>query len=133
MEDGSSASPSNGVDVIYTPTYTFDGSGTDDSDQNFSSGDAVYDTYGIRKIQISDSFFQLNFTGGPALADWRSENRTVTFTVDGTEVFEGSQGLDANEFQVSTDYILYTLSNQAALADFCVKPENLGAVTINLV
>ena len=40
--------------------YTFDGSFSDASDQNYQAGDAVYDTFGINKISISSSFIFLS-------------------------------------------------------------------------
>ena len=125
--------------MLYTPTYFFDGNGTDSADQTFSSGDPVFDTHGIDEIGINSSFFTLEFTDSTALQAWRSENRTVRFTLDGTNAWEGEYTLNSSvEYSVSSTYILYTpygtsnYTEQSAIADYCSKEANAGTITINL-
>ena len=66
------------MSFAFTPSYVFDGTNTDSASKGYSSGDDVYDTWGIDEIGISGSFFTLNFKDATSMSTWRvSGLRTV--------------------------------------------------------
>ena len=105
------------MSFAYTPGYVFDGSNTDSSDEDYSSGDDVYDEYGIDEIGISNSFLTLYFKDSTSMSTWRSSDHTVTFDYTGSGGAQAWEVTDVDlttseEYSVSTtySYINYTLS-----------------------
>ena len=101
----------------FTPGYVFDGSNTDSSDEDYSSGDDVYDEYGIDEIGISNSFLTIYFKDSTSMSTWRSSDHTVTFDYTGSGGAQAWEVTDVDlttseEYSVSTtySYINYTLS-----------------------
>ena len=104
------------MSFAYTPGYVFNGSFSDNSDENYSSGDDVYDEYGIDEIGISSSFLTINFKDSTSMSTWRSSDHTLTFDHTGT----GAQNWEitdadlttSEEYSVNTtyNYIHYQLS-----------------------
>lgn len=93
----------------------FDGSNTDSSHENYSSGDDVFDTYGINKIGINNSFVTVYFTSSTTMATWRNTDRSVQFeyTGSGSKGWEGTFDLTSDEeYSVNTsfNYLHYELS-----------------------
>ena len=98
------------MSFAFTPTSVFDGSTFDSSRQYFSSGDDLYDDYGISQINIQDSVFVLYFASTSDLNDWRGSDRS--FSVDYTG--SGSTpSWDGEEFDLtsSTEDTVNTTSN----------------------
>ena len=98
------------MSFAFTPTSVFDGSTLDSSRQYFSSGDDLYDDYGISQINIQDSVFVLYFASTSDLNDWRGSDRS--FSVDYTG--SGSTpSWDGEEFDLtsSTEDTVNTTSN----------------------
>ena len=94
----------------------FDGSNTDNAQESYSSGDDVYDTWGINKIDISDSFLTVYFTSSTTMAAWRNTDRSVQFeyTGSGSKGWEGTFDLTSDEeYSVnnSFNYVFYTMSD----------------------
>ena len=104
------------MSFAYTPGYVFNGSFSDNSDEDYSSGDDVYDEYGIDEIGISSSFLTINFKDSTSMSTWRSSDHTLTFDHTGT----GAQNWEitdadlttSEEYSVNTtyNYIHYQLS-----------------------
>ena len=96
----------------FTPSYVFDGSNHDTAHENYSSGDDVYDTYGISKVDISGSFLTLYFTSSTTMSTWRGTDRSVVLNYpSGTKTWEDTYDLTQNEeYSVNTsfNYIHYT-------------------------
>ena len=93
----------------------FDGSNTDSSHENYSSGDDVFDTYGINKIGINNSFVTVYFTSSTTMAAWRNTDRSVQFeyTGSGSKGWEGTFDLTSDEeYSVNTsfNYLNYELA-----------------------
>ena len=93
----------------------FDGSNTNSASENYSSGDDVFDTHGIDKIDISDSFLTVYFTSSTTMATWRNTDRSVQFeyTGSGSKGWEGTFDLTSDEeYSVNTSfhYVHYELS-----------------------
>ena len=137
-ESSTFSAPPGSAQESYEPDYTFDGSFSDSSDQNYQAGDAVYDTFGISKIGISSSFITLYFTNATTMATWRSQSRTIHLEAPGDQDWEGSLTLGpSEEYAVETqfNYISYTplpFSDQSDLGDWVVKTDNFGQLTITL-
>ena len=94
----------------------FDGSNTDSADESYSSGDDVYDTHGINKIDISNSFLTVYFTSSTTMSTWRGTDRSVQFeyTGSGSKGWEGTFDLTTDEeYSVnnSFNYIHYNMSD----------------------
>ena len=94
----------------------FDGSSTDSSHENYSSGDDVFDTYGISKIGINNSFMTVYFTSSTTMSTWRNTDRSVQFeyTGSGSKGWEGTFDLTSDEeYSVNTsfNYLHYNLSD----------------------
>ena len=94
----------------------FDGSNTDSAQESYSSGDDVYDTWGINKIDISDSFLTVYFTSSTTMSTWRGTDRSVQFeyTGSGSKGWEGTFDLTTDEeYSVnnSFNYIHYNMSD----------------------
>ena len=105
------------MSFAYTPGYVFDGSNTDSSDEDYSSGDDVYDEHGIDEIGISNSFLTINFKDSTSFNTWRSSDHTVTFDYTGSGGAQAWEVTDVDlttneEYSVNTtySYIHYTLS-----------------------
>jgi len=90
----------------------FDGSNHDTAHENYSSGDDVFDTYGISKVDISGSFLTLYFTSSTTMSTWRGSDRSVVVNYpSGTESWEDTYDLTSNEeYSVNTsfNYIHYS-------------------------
>ena len=104
------------MSFAFTPLYVFDGSNTDSASKGYSSGDDVYDTWGIDEIGISGSFFTLNFKDSSSMTAWRNSDRSVQFeyTGSGSKGWEGTFDLTSNEeYSVNTtfNYIHYGQSD----------------------
>ena len=95
-----------GVTFAFTPSYTFDGDYTDTSYETYSSGDDVYDDYGIEKIELSNSFISIHFSNSTDMSTWRGVDRSVVINYpSGTETWEGTFDLTSNEeYSVNTTY-----------------------------
>ena len=104
------------MSLAFTPSYVFDGSNTNSAQESYSSGDDVFDTYGIDKLDISDSFFTVYFTNSTTMSSWRGTDRSVQFeyTGSGSKGWEGTFDLTTDEeYSVnnSFNYIHYTMSD----------------------
>ena len=104
------------MSFAFTPNYTFDGTNTDSSREDYASGDDVYDEYDIDEISISGSFFTLYFTSATAMSTWRGADRSAQFeyTGSGSKGWEGTFDLTSDEeYSVNTtfNYIHYGQSD----------------------
>ena len=104
------------MSFAFTPSYVFDGSGYDAAHENYSSGDDVYDTYGISKIDIGSSLTTVYFTSSTTMSTWRGTDRSVQFeyTGSGSKGWEGTFDLTSNEeYSVnnSFNYLSYSTSD----------------------
>ena len=105
------------MSFAYTPGYAFNGTNTDSTTEGYSSGDDVYDEYGIDEIGISSSFLTINFKDSTSMSTWRSSDHTLTFDYTGTGGAQNWEITDADlttseEYSVNTtyNYIHYSLS-----------------------
>ena len=119
------------MSFAYTPGYAFNGSNTDNTSETYSSGDDVYDEFGIDEISISTSFLTINFKDSTSMSTWRSSDHTLTFDYTGTGGAQNWEITDADlttseEYSVNTtyNYIHYGLaglvgsySNASDMAD----------------
>ena len=137
-ESSAFSAPPGSAQTSYDPDFAVDLSNADSSRQAYQAGDAIYDTFGIDEISISSSFVTLNFTDATSMANWRSQGRTINLEAPGDQDWEGSQTLGpSEEYTVNTqfNYISYTpfsYSDQQDLADWAVKTNNAGQLTITL-
>ena len=96
----------------FTPSYVFDGDNHDTAHENYSSGDDVYDTYGISKVDISGSFLTLYFTSSTTMSTWRGSDRSVVVNYpSGTESWEDTYDLTSDEeysANTSFNYVHYS-------------------------
>ena len=106
------------MSFAYTPGYAFNGSNTDSTDETYSSGDDVYDEYGIDEIGISGSFLTIYFKDSTSMSTWRASDHTVTFDYTGTGGAQAWEVTDADlttseEYSVNTtfSYIHYNLAD----------------------
>ena len=104
------------MSFAFTPSYVFDGSNVDNATKGYSSGDDVFDTWGIDEIGISGSFVTLNFKDSTSMTAWRNSDRSVQFeyTGSGSKGWEGTFDLTSDEeFSVNTqfNYIHYSQSS----------------------
>ena len=104
------------MSFAFTPSYVFDGSNHDAAHESYSSGDDVYDTHGISKIDFSSSFLTVYFTSSTTMATWRNTDRSVQFeyTGSGSKGWEGTFDLTSDEeYSVnnSFNYVHYNLSD----------------------
>ena len=100
------------MSFAFTPSYVFDGTNTNTADETYSSGDDVYDDYGIDEINVSNSFFTINFKDSASMTAWRNSDRSVQFeyTGSGSKGWEGTFDLTSDEeYSVNTsfNYIAY--------------------------
>ena len=131
------------MSFAYTPSYTFDGSNHDSSDESYSSGDDVYDEFGIDEIGISGSFLTINFKDASSMSAWRSSDRSITLehTGSGSKSWEDTYDITtSDEYSVNTtyNYIHYQWTNMglssseaADLAD-TVSSAGTGNSVLNL-
>ena len=137
-ESSTFSAPPGSAQESFDPDFVFDGSSSDSARQNYQAGDAVFDTFGITEININTSYFQIKFQDATTMATWRSQGRTVNLEAPGDNTWEGSQTLGpSEEWGVNTEfnYIAYqpfTYSMQGELADWAVKTNNAGQLTITL-
>ena len=104
------------MSFAFTPSYVFNGTNTDNGQESYSSGDDVYDEYGIDQIEVSNSFFTINFKDSTSMSTWRGTDRSVQFeyTGSGSKGWEGTFDLTSDEeYSVNTsfNYIHYTMSD----------------------
>ena len=104
------------MSFAFTPSYVFNGSNTDNGQESYSSGDDVYDEYGIDQIEVSNSFFTINFKDSTSMSTWRGTDRSVQFeyTGSGSKGWEGTFDLTSSEeYSVNTtyNYVHYTMSS----------------------
>ena len=98
------------MSFAFTPTSVFDGSSFDSTRQYFSSGDDLYDDYGISQINIQDSVFVLYFASTSDLSSWRASDRSFSVEYTGSG---STPSWDASEFDLtsSTEDTVNTTSN----------------------
>ena len=101
------------MSFAFTPSYTFDGSNHDTSDESYSSGDDVYDEFGIDEIGISGSFLTVHFKDASSMSSWRGSDRSITLEHTGTGSKDWEDTYDittSDEYSVNTsfNYIHYT-------------------------
>ena len=104
--------PVVGTTVAYTPNYVFTSGSYNNSYESYSGGDAVYDTFGIEKIEVSDSFMTIHFNGAGTMGEWRGTGRSVDLEPAATQDWEGTAILaTSTEYSVSTafNYVHYSL------------------------
>ena len=104
------------MSFAFTPSYTFDGSNHDTSDESYSSGDDVYDEFGIDEIGISGSFLTVNFKDASSMSAWRGSDRSITLehTGTGSKSWEDTYDVTtSDEYSVNTsfNYIHYQWTN----------------------
>ena len=105
-DDPDPSIPVVGTLVAYTPNSTFVSTFTASSTEYYSSGDAIYDDYGIDEIGVSNSFLTLNFKDAASMTAWRSVGRSVDLAPDDTsKVWKGTRILAAStEYNVNTSF-----------------------------
>ena len=109
------------MSFAFTPSYVFDGTNTNNADESYSSGDDVYDDYGIDEINVSNSFFTINFKDASSMSTWRGSDRSVQFeyTGSGSKGWEGTFDLTSNEeYSVNTTYNYIQYSQYALHGNF---------------
>ena len=109
------------MSFAFTPSYVFDGTNTNNADESYSSGDDVYDDYGIDEINVSNSFFTVNFKDSASMTSWRASDRSVQFeyTGSGSKGWEGTFDLTSNEeYSVNTTYNYIQYSQYALHGNF---------------
>ena len=106
------------MSFAFTPTSTFDGSSLDSARQYFSSGDDLFDDYGIDQINIQDSAFVIHFDSTSDLNSWRASDRSfsVDYTGSGsTPAWDGEEfdltSSTEGSVETSLGYILYFWSD----------------------
>jgi hypothetical protein len=106
------------VSFAFTPGYSFNGSNTDSTSETYSSGDDVYDEYGIDQIGINNSFLTIYFKDGTSFNTWRNSDHTLTFDYTGTGGAQSWEVTDVDlttseEYSVNTtfSYIHYNLAD----------------------
>ena len=129
------------MSFAYTPSLSFDGSTFDSARMYFSSGDDVYDDYGISQIQVHTSDFTFYFINSTKLSDWRGTDRGVQFeyTGSGSKGWEGTYDLTSSEessvgsttLTYSTSSVVGSSSNAATLADDVASNGN-GSSILNI-
>ena len=129
-----------GVTFPYTPNYAFNSSNTWNSYQIFYSGSEMYDTYGIDRMTISDSFIDMHFIDQASFDTFRAGTFTMTVDVPaGTAAYEGTHTLQtADEFSANTQflYVHYqpqtlTSQNQDFMAQ-AVAAAGVGVSVLNV-
>ena len=123
-DDPDPSVPVTGTEVAYTPDYVFVGFDYRNSRQNFSSGDAVYDDFGISQIAINSSFMDLYFKDAASMATWRSIGRSVDIETADAKDWAGTKILaSSTEYSVnnSFNYIHYSMS--ALFGNFTLPKE----------
>ena len=90
----------------YTPSYTFNGDSYDNSYETYSSGDDVYDDFGIDQISISSTFLTIYFKDSTSMSAWRGNDRSIDIDYpSGSKNWEGSYDLTSSEeYSVNTTY-----------------------------
>jgi len=101
------------TDLAYTPNYVFVSTSHTSSHQNLTSGDAMFDSYAVVKVEINPSFFAMYFASGFDMDNWRSTGRSVDLTPAVSKSWSGTKTLGSStEYSVSTQYsyVLYSWS-----------------------
>ena len=109
------------MSFAFTPSYVFNGTNTDNGQESYSSGDDVYDDYGIDEITISNSFVTIDFKDSTSMSTWRGSDRSVTFeyTGSGSKAWEGTFDLTSSEeYTVNTTYNYIQYSQYALHGNF---------------
>ena len=109
------------MSFAFTPSYVFDGTNTDNATEGYSSGDDVYDDFGIDEIGISSSFVTIDFKDSASMTAWRNTDRSVQFeyTGSGSKGWEGTFDLTSNEeYSVNTTYNYIQYSQYALHGNF---------------
>ena len=105
----------------YEPNYTFSSGTTNSASENYYSGDAVYDAYGISKIEFNNSFITIHFKDSASMTAWRSQ--TQTFEIDcGSGDYTWEKPLQLNDAAMYGspsyyNYIHYQDSSQLTVAE----------------
>ena len=87
------------MSFAFTPSLTFDGSTFDSARQYFSSGDDLYDDYGISQINIQDTVITFYFATTSDLNDWRASDRSFSVDYTGTAT---NPSWDGSEFDLTS-------------------------------
>ena len=113
--------------VTYTPDYAFDGSHLNTTDEDYGPGDALYDTYGIDQLDISDSFSPtIHFKDAESFNQWLnytspSPTRSVTYvSLNGSNYpWEGTWALTeySQNYPFYIHYQSMTIALRTQLAD----------------
>lgn len=135
LTGGTSDPPVGSVLVNFIPNYSFVGTSTFAAYQNFYAGDDLFDTFGIEKVDFSQSFITLYFDSSTSMANWRDVTRQmIVEAVDPavSETWEDTLTLDTDaEYSVNTefDYIHYQPSELSTteLEDLAAFAANGGA------
>ena len=109
------------MSFAFTPSYVFDGTNTNNATEGYSSGDDVYDDFGIDQIGISDSFVTIDFKDSTSMTAWRNSDRSVQFeyTGSGSKGWEGTFDLTSSEeYSVNTTYNYIQYSQYALHGNF---------------
>ena len=109
------------MSFAFTPSYVFDGTNTNNATEGYSSGDDVYDDFGIDEIGISDSFVTIDFKDSTSMTAWRNSDRSVQFeyTGSGSKGWEGTFDLTSSEeYSVNTTYNYIQYSQYALHGNF---------------
>ena len=112
-DDPDPAVPVSGTTVAYTPSYVFVGTDYRSSRQNFSSGDPIFNEFGITQIAFSSSFLDLYFEDASKMAAWRATGRSVDIATADAKDWAGTKILaSSTEYSVSTsfNYIHYSMA-----------------------
>ena len=105
-----------GVAFACTTSYVLDGASYDTAHENYASGDDVYETYGISKIDIGGSLTTVYFTSSTTMSTWRNTDRSVQleYTGSGSKGCEGTFDLTSDEeYSVnnSFNYLSYSTAD----------------------
>ena len=140
--EGSDPDPSVpvvGTLVAYTPNSTFVSTFTASSVEYYSSGDAIYDDFGIDEISVNTSFFTVNFKDAASMTAWRATGRSVDLAPDDTsKVWKGTRILaSSTEYSVNTSFnyihyagslVLGSISNNDDFARYLAEARSGNSV-----
>jgi len=104
----------------YDPNYVYNGSSHDSSHENYYSGSAPRDAYGIEEIGFSGSFITIHFVDTASMNAWRAQPQTFEVVCpSGSYSWEKPLTLDASaEYTTSYyNYVSYDLDGQLTSAE----------------
>lgn len=124
----------------FTPNYVYTSSSSWSADEDYTSGDDVYDTFGIEKIEFNNSFCPtVHFKDQTSVDSWRAgENNYILISAPAViEPWEGLYSLnqaDEYTFNDTYDYVSYDSANSTArkaIAEYAAEA-GVGVSVINL-